>query len=246
MRRSYKDIPINTSENTHETVFKLINASKDSAVADIPSGQGAFVLRLKDSGYQNVWALDIQNIMRFPHEQFAIGDMTKSFGLKDESLQSLISIDGIEHIHEQNIFVQEVYRVLKPGGEFIISTPNISSIRSRLKWFLTGHHHKCDSPLDENNPNPLHHISMISYPELRYLLHTHGFRIQLVTTNQIKFASWLMLPLWPIIALTTILSYRKTGRRDKTLKLNMEILKTVLSKSVFFGETLIVKAIKKS
>lgn len=244
MRRSYKNIPINTSQNTHETVFSLLEVNKDAAIADIPSGNGAFVMRLKDHGYQNVWALDIQNILKFPHEKFAVGDMTKSLNLGHQSLDALVCIDGIEHIYEQNTLIKEAHRVLKSGGQLIVSTPNISSIRSRLKWLMTGHHHKCDAPLDENHPNPLHHIAMISYPELRYLLHTNGFKTVKVATNQIKFASWLMLPLWPVVALVTYLSYRKTGKRDKTEKLNQDVYKFALSPSVFFGETLIIKAIK--
>ncbi len=83
-------------------------------------------------------------------------------------------IDGIEHLRRPFDFIAEVRRVLRIGGEVILSTPNISSLRSRLRWLLTGHHHKCPAPLDERNPNPLHHINMISFPELRYLLHSNG------------------------------------------------------------------------
>lgn len=244
MRRGYKGISINTTKYTHEKVFSLLGVDKKANIADIPSGHGAFVLRLKDNGYENVWALDIQNILSFPHDKFAVADMTQKLNLPDQSLDALVSIDGVEHIYEQNKLMQEASRVLKKGGEFIVSTPNTSSIRSRLKWLFTGHHHKCDSPLDENNPNPLHHVAMLSYPELRYLLRTHGFQIQKVTCNQIKLASWPYLMLWPVIALLTFLSYKKSGRRDKTHSLNQEVLGHMLSLDVFLGETLIIKAVK--
>jgi SAM-dependent methyltransferase len=117
--------------------------------------------------------------------------MTKTLPMPDDSCDALVCIDGIEHINEQFAFVREVNRILKRGGEFIISTPNISSIRSRWKWFMTGHHHKCNSPLNENNPSPLHHIGMISFPE------------------------------------------------------NKGIFNKMFSKGMLFGETLIVKAIKR-
>ncbi len=62
MRNSYKNIPINTSKNTHEVIFDLINTPKRWPYCDIPSGAGAFVQRLLDN-YRNVTAIDIENIL---------------------------------------------------------------------------------------------------------------------------------------------------------------------------------------
>lgn len=147
MRSNYQGISINTSKNTHESVFSLISRHYDNTIVDIE------------------------------HGNFVVGDMTKILPLSDESCDVVVCIDGIEHISGQFNFVKEIFRILKNQGECIISTPNISSLRSRWKWLTTGHHHKCKSPLNENNPSPLHHIGMISFPEIRYLLHTNGFSI---------------------------------------------------------------------
>ncbi|MFN4083460.1 MAG: class I SAM-dependent methyltransferase [Bacteroidia bacterium] len=42
----------------------------------------------------------------------------------DESLDVVTSFQFIEHIHDRIGFIKEVYRVLKPGGVFLCSTPN--------------------------------------------------------------------------------------------------------------------------
>ena len=244
MRRHYKGISINTSHNTHETVFSLVKKSPELIIADIPSGSGAFVRRLLDAGFGHVYALDIENILAFKHEPFIVADMTKPFPLKDESLDVVVCIDGIEHISRQFDFVKETHRVLRNKGELIISTPNISSLRSRWKWFTTGHHHKCNSPLNERKPSPLHHIGMISFPEMRYLLHSNGFRITTVTTNRIKAISWLYALFWPLIFLSTWWVYKRTGKDHDLQEINREVMKTMFTWPVLFGETLIVKAIK--
>jgi SAM-dependent methyltransferase len=244
MSRNYKGISINTSKNTHEKVFQLIDSDKNSKIADIPCGPGAFVLRLKDHGFKDIIAIDIENIMEVDHENFVTGDMTRKIPLEDNSVDCLVCIDGIEHISRQFDFVKEVGRILKPGKIFIVSTPNISSLRSRWRWFLTGHHNKCKSPLDENNPNPLHHIGMISFPEMRYLLHTNGFKINKVTTNRIKWINWLYIIFVPLSYLVTSFVYHKSGKKDGTGVINKEIIKTVFSLPILFGETMIVKAVK--
>ncbi|MCF6171390.1 MAG: class I SAM-dependent methyltransferase [Bacteroidales bacterium] len=246
MSRNYKGIPINTTLNTHERVFNTITKDVNAKIADIPSGQGAFIKRLKDNGYKNITAIDIENIMEIDHEDFVIGDMTKKLPFPDDHLNCIICIDGIEHISKQFDFVEEVNRILVNDGEFIISTPNISSIRSRFKWLMTGHHHKCNSPLDENNPTPLHHIGMISFPEIRYLLHTKGFRVIKVSTNRIKPISWLYAVFVPFIYLSTLFVYWRTAKKDGTQQINREVFKSMFTKSILFGETIIVKAIKLS
>lgn len=246
MRRDYSGIPINTSKNTHETVFDLMKKDTNSVVVDIPCGAGAFVQRLIDKGYEHIVAVDIENILSIQHSNFIQGDMTKPLPLKDNSVDTLICIDGIEHISRQFDFVDEVNRVLKIGGEFIVSTPNISSLRSRWRWLMTGHHNKCKSPLDEQNPNPSHHIGMISFPEMRYLLHTNGLKINVITTNQIKPINWLFALLVPFSYLFTKVVYLKTGRKGSTAVINQETGQQMFTKAVLFGETIIIKAVKQA
>lgn len=44
--------------------------------------------------------------------------------LESDSLDVVTAFQFIEHIHDRIGFMQEVYRVLKPGGLFLCSTPN--------------------------------------------------------------------------------------------------------------------------
>ncbi|MBL7003858.1 MAG: class I SAM-dependent methyltransferase [Gammaproteobacteria bacterium] len=245
MRNSYKGIEINCAKGTHKEVFNLIKNDTDSLVVDIPSGYGAFILRLKDNGYKNIKAIDIENILKIEHGDFSVGDMTKDLPMKDGSVDSFICIDGIEHIDEQFHFIKEITRVLKTNGELIISTPNISSIRSRWRWLMTGHHNKCKSPLNENNPTPLHHIGMISFSEIRYLLHTSGLVIEEISTNRIKPINWLYSIIIPFSFVYTTLTYMKTGRKENTKTINQEIKIAMFSLPILFGETLIIRAVKK-
>ncbi|MBU1009119.1 MAG: methyltransferase domain-containing protein [Bacteroidetes bacterium] len=240
----YKGIPINTTKNTHKVVFELINASKDAVIADMPSGAGAFVKRLVDQGYTHVLAMDIACALVFDHPGFLKGDMTRPLPFEDQSVDVFVCIDGIEHISDQFFFVSEVNRVLKQGGTFILSTPNISALRSRFRWLMTGHHHKCKAPLDENKPSPLHHIGMVSFPELRYMLHTNGFAISRITTNRIKWVSWLHAIWMPLVLVFTTFTYRKEGRIEGTTQLNKAVKTSMFSKPVLFGETLIIRAEK--
>ncbi|MBN2213564.1 MAG: class I SAM-dependent methyltransferase [Bacteroidales bacterium] len=237
-------IPENTSKNTHDKIAELLTEDRGTVkVLDIPCGAGAFSHGLLKQG-KEVTSADIENLLMFEHKRFYIADMNKPLPFADSEFDAVVCIDGIEHIENPFAFIRECNRILKTDGKLIISTPNISAMRSRWRWFITGHHNKCKTPLNENKPSPLHHIHMMAFPKIRYMLHTSGFRISRITTNRIKLVSWIYIIFYPFSFIKTWLVYRKEEKDGQQRRVNRKILKSMFSKPVFFGETIIVKAKK--
>lgn len=56
-------------------------------------------------------------------EEVVIGDMTDS-DLPDAEFDLVVSVEVIEHVEADDKFVNEISRVLKPGGIFLLTTPN--------------------------------------------------------------------------------------------------------------------------
>lgn len=54
----------------------------------------------------------------------------------DASFDYVVSFQVIEHIRRDKAFVAEVHRVLKPGGKFIVSTPNKPMSLTRNPWHV--------------------------------------------------------------------------------------------------------------
>lgn len=235
-----------TSKHTHAVVARLLAAERHCRVVlDIPCGEGAFLERLRELGLDGRGA-DIVNRLaplgvRAP---FTAADMNAPLPFADAGFDAVVCIDGIEHLERPFDFVRECRRVLRPGGVLIVSTPNISALRSRWRWLLTGFHNKGKVPLDEQAPNPWHHVNLFAFPALRYLLHRHGLRITAVATNRVKPISWLYLPLWPVAALVTALAFRRWEKDPAQRARNAEILRQMLTPAVAFGETMIVKAVR--
>ena len=57
-------------------------------------------------------------------------------GIEDNSFDYVVSFQVIEHITDDHTFVKEIHRVLKPGGEAIITTPNIKLSLTRNPWHV--------------------------------------------------------------------------------------------------------------
>lgn len=54
----------------------------------------------------------------------------------DGSFDSVVSFQVIEHIRDDRKFLQEIHRVLKPGGVALITTPNRPLSLSRNPWHI--------------------------------------------------------------------------------------------------------------
>ena len=218
-----------------------IGDPEEAEILDVPAGEGAFAARCVAAG-RDVTAGDCEPLCRVPGVEFERLDMNEPLPFADHGFDAAVSIDGIEHLERPFDFVQQCRRIVRPGGWLVISTPNISSLRSRWRWMLTGFHNKCKSPLDETRPNPLHHVNMLDFPKLRYMLHREGFLIRHVMTNRIKPVAWPYVLAAPISWLATGWVFHSEEHDAAQRRRNAEILRQLHAPSVLLGETLIVMA----
>ena len=57
-------------------------------------------------------------------------------GLADNSFDFVFNFQLIEHIKDDHKLLQEIHRVLKPGGKLILSTPNRTMSITRNPWHI--------------------------------------------------------------------------------------------------------------
>lgn len=72
----------------------------------------------------------------YPQVDFIQQNIPPFVGLKDNTFDTVVSFQVIEHIQNDKLFLQEIKRVLKPGGRAIISTPNLSMSLTRNPWHI--------------------------------------------------------------------------------------------------------------
>lgn len=234
----------NAGKNTHKKVLEILRTTHPKgAVLDIPCGDGTFARVLASDGC-DVVAIDIIQQKNIQGVDFLQADMNEPLPIADGSVDRITCIEGIEHLQRPFDFIRKCHRVLSKDGWLILTTPNISSIRSRWRWFMTGFHNKCKYALDETDPNPLHHINMHSFPSLRYLLHANGFHIEGIDTNRIKAINWIYFPLAPFQFLITMWVNRRAKPHDVNLDVSMQVLKQMMIVPTLLGESIIILARK--
>ena len=72
---------------------------------------------------------------KYPKAQFE-SSLFPPIKLPDNSFDTVVSFQVIEHIKKDQQFLEEIHRILKPGGKAILSTPNRLMTLSRNPWHI--------------------------------------------------------------------------------------------------------------
>lgn len=246
-RDRYDDLQIIAHEKTHRKVLEIFSRFPNRGkLLEIPAGEGALAWQLQKLGFE-VTGGDIDpgffKVSSIPCIRL---DMNRPFPLEDGQFDFISCIEGIEHLEDQFQFVRECYRVLRPRGILVLSTPNILNLGSRLKFFFSGFYSLVPRPINEFSLVPVFdHINPVTYYQLRYMLHTQGFAISEIATDLVRRAALPFYLLKPLIRLYSLRTMRK--ERDPQQKFaNREIRRTLTSRNILLGRTLIVVARKKN
>ncbi len=130
-------------------------------------------------------------------------DITGPFPYADNSFDLIIAIEVMEHIVDHEMFFHEAGRILKPGGVLHISTPNILSLKSRLRFLLSGFFYTF-KPLELDNRNGLQHTASLTLDQYNYIAVSCGFGTARYDIDRKQSTSkWLLVPLYPFIRVYT-------------------------------------------
>lgn len=73
---------------------------------------------------------------RYPAGKFMSMNIPPLSGIADNAYDRVISFQVIEHIENDVLFLQEIHRVLKPGGTALLTTPNRRMSLTRNPWHV--------------------------------------------------------------------------------------------------------------
>lgn len=124
------------------TILSLVDYSDETIKAlDIACYDGTIAKLIKDKiGNCNMYGIDYSNntekLVKEKGINFKKVDLNKVIDFSDNTFDIIFAGEIIEHIYDTDLFIQEVKRILKPNGRFIITTPNVVSFGRRIMYLF--------------------------------------------------------------------------------------------------------------
>jgi len=224
--------------------------SKIDRFLDIGAGRGEMVRMLREKTGGESFVCDYTDkLLQIPDQKVDIANLNSdSLPYPDNHFDLVTATEVIEHLENHRQVMREIYRVLKPGGLCILSTPNILNMSSRLRfvwfgfWNLFG-------PLPVRNSELYTtggHINPIGYFYIAHSLMDARFDGVVPHIDKAKRSSTAQLLFWWLpIKFFAALSWRKEVKKYHTIDAeNARFVRAVNSRDLLLGRTVIVSAVK--
>jgi SAM-dependent methyltransferase len=147
---------------------------RKAEILEIGSGKGSLVNYLLERGYR-IKGIEIDD-EKMAHGKRLYGQLPVSkmsgdaIGFRDRTFDMVLSFDVLEHIPDVDKHLQEVRRVLKPNGWYLLQTPNkwTNAVFETIRW----------KSFSKWKLYP-HHCSLHSYWQLKQRFKDNGFEIEI-------------------------------------------------------------------
>lgn len=128
----------------HQRLLKAYYAAQPYIEGDLlevgcGEGRGVELLAPKSKSYVALDKIgEVINTLKakYPEVDFRQAVVPPFSELEDACVDTVVSFQVIEHIKPDRQFLEEIHRVLRPGGKAIITTPNIKKTLTRNPWHI--------------------------------------------------------------------------------------------------------------
>ncbi len=176
-----------------ESILKLLEEDPKAKLLDCGCGSGEFTLEFaKKIGTSKVYGIEIDKKAVGEAKKKGIKvyneDLNKKLPLRSSFVDVIIANQVIEHLYDTDTFAKEIYRILKPKGYVIVSTPNLASWHNIFALFIGRQPFPsdiCSDPsigklftLSKSISEPLSHLRIFTYYGLKELFESYSFKVR--------------------------------------------------------------------
>lgn len=236
----------------NEVSKRLRNKTGELLHLDVGPGSGELIKLMKSKLNTTSSCCDYsRELMKLPGQQVDVVDLNvdKKLPYPDNTFAIVTATEVVEHLEDFRAILREMYRVLKPGGICVLTTPNILNINSRLRnlWFGFA---ELMGPLPVQNREKescFGHINPLSFFYLIHALREMDFcDIHLVVDKYQRSGMVKLVFFWLPVKLFGFSIFRRETDKYKTIDdSNRDIVRQINSLPVLLGRTIIVSAVKK-
>lgn len=177
-------------------ILCLCSDAQDVRILDLGCDDGEWTLQVaKASGAREIQGIELNSLAAEKAVRkgikVSISDLNQRFPYADDTFDLIHTNQVIEHVPNVDHFLQEIFRVLRPGGSLVLSTENGSSwhnvLAAAMGWQIFSLTNLSSRQSGIGNPLAVHrgttqftstwtHKVIFNYLGLVEFLQIHGFR----------------------------------------------------------------------
>jgi 2-polyprenyl-3-methyl-5-hydroxy-6-metoxy-1,4-benzoquinol methylase len=177
-------------------ITKRYDNNHNNKVLELGCADGSFSSLLKKKGF-DVYAIDISASAIEKAKQTGIkaevGNLEERINHNEDYFDIVIATEVIEHLYDTDFFLKEIKRVMKKNGHLFLSTPNLASLKNRIKLLFGAYPQYMEYRL---GPEQAGHIRAYTPDILRKQIKDNGFDVIRVMSPNILFPMTSNSPLF--------------------------------------------------
>ena len=124
----------------YDEVVNVLRRKKadQGLLLDFGAGRGQFLEMIKSQFEFELHGIDLMHT-QLEGIQWFVHDLNQRFPLGENNYDVVTAIEVIEHLENPRHMLRDLFKVLKPGGRLVVTTPNNESWRSLLSYVVRGH-----------------------------------------------------------------------------------------------------------
>lgn len=167
VNRLYQVVRKHTLKTKRRTVVAFTKV-RTGSLLDIGAGTGAFASYMQQTGWK-VSGLEPDSEARqkaYELHSIELEDSSRLFELEVNQFDAITLWHVIEHVHSLHEYLDQLKKVLKPGGHIFIAVPNYTSYDANIyRQFWAAY----------DTPRHLYHFSPVA---MKRLLASHGLQLR--------------------------------------------------------------------
>lgn len=109
--------------------------------------------------------------------QYVVADLNAEIALPRASVDAVYSNQVVEHLLDPFAFSGEIYRILRPGGRAVLTTPNIRYLRHIFRLAVLGRGPRTANDDNTDGVWDDGHLHYFTHRDLRDVFHAQGFSL---------------------------------------------------------------------
>ena len=194
---------------THAAAAAMLSDARvppaETRVIDLASGTGAFLARLRDLGYRDLAAVELNvdgfNVDGVTPQPVDLNAAFAGDALPANAFDLVSAIEIIEHLDCPRTFLRNVHGILRDGGHLLLTTPNVANWLGRLRFLLSGELRQ----FRRHDYDYQRHISPTTHVQMRLMFEEVGFELVSMRTAGTFFGPVKRAVVWPIAAISRVM-----------------------------------------